>query len=586
MRRRPTVLGATVAASVVVLAGCTDTLTGTTPTGTLTPPGPTATVATSSAPTQRPLVVETVFGHVDLDPTRHFGRTNAIVAKALYQTLTTFSSADQTQPEPGLAQYTISPEGNWLTLRLRADAKFSDGTAVTTDDVIYTLNRALGLGGPPATVLGNIRMTKVDERTMTITSPDSNFALPAILANPAFGILNSSAVKAQGGTIGPGDAASSWLQTHSAGSGPYVLASRTEGSITLRANPHWSGPAPAHPEVVLRDASSGEQVKDLEAGRADVVLDLSPVQTQAIQQDPADMGLGVVTRRSSTVAYLMLNASPKVNRWSADPDFVEAVRSGIDSAALAKLVGGGAVPATGLIPQGIVGALKPAATNRTPTPPPGPTAVTSPSAPPVAPSAPSATLPEPTITATSPNPGGAGAHDGGAARAALKRAGYDGQALALVYAEDEPIQGIPPRALAEAVARQLGAVGITVHPKGMPAAQARAAYDSGTEAFGLWSFTPDFPGPENYLLFAPGHPIGLRAAWPLRASPLVDELTIEALNSVGDDRQAAYRAWQRAVNSSGPFIPLLQPASRFAHGPRVTSVVTNPIWTVDLAQTR
>jgi peptide/nickel transport system substrate-binding protein len=66
----------------------------------------------------------------------------------------------------------------------------------------------------------------------------------------------------------------------------------------------------------------------------------------------------------------------------------------------------------------------------------------------------------------------------------------------------------------------------------------------------------------------------------------VDELTIEALNSVGDDRQAAYRAWQRAMSSSGPFVSLLQPASHYGHGPRVTSLSTNPVWTVDLAQTR
>lgn len=584
MRRRPSVLAAAaVAASVVVLAACTETAPATTPAGSTAvgtgTPGPSGTSPTAPAPTQRPLVVETVFGHVDLDPTQQFGRTNAIVAKALYQTLTTFPAGDQTQPEPGLAQYTISPEGRWLTLRLRADAKFSDGTAVTTDDVIFTLNRALGLGGGPATILGNIRMTKVDERTMTITSPDSNFALPAILANPAFGILNSSAVKAQGGTIGPGDLASPWLQTHSAGSGPYVLVSRTSHSITLKTNPHWTGPTPAHPEVVLRDASPGQQVDDLEAGRADVILDLSPLQSQAIQLDPGDRRLAVVTRRSSTVAYLVLNTSAKVNRWTADPDFAEAVRRGVDSGALAQLVGGGTIPATGLIPQGIVGALKPATSN------PAPTATVGPASPPATPSAsPSVTLPAPTVTAPTPVPTGDG--DPAAARAALKRAGYKGQPLTLVYAEDQPIQGLPPQLLAETIARQLGAVGITVRPKGLPAAEARADYQKGTQAFALWSFTPDYPGPENYLLFAPGHPLGLRAGWTLRTNPLVDGLTVEALDSLGDDREAAYGAWQRAMNSTGPFIPLIQPSSHFAQGARVTSLSTHPIWTVDLAETR
>ena len=597
MRRRPSVLVAVaLTASVVGLTGCTESVDGTTPVGTLTPPGPTASTATAAAPSERPLVVETVFGQVDLDPGQAFSRTGAIISRALYQTLTTLSGQDETQAEAGLAQYTISPEGKWLTLRLRADATFSDGTPVTTDDVIFTLNRAAGLGGLPATILGNLRMTKVDERTMTITSPSANFALPAILANPAFGILNSSAVKAQGGTIGPNDFAGPWLQTHSAGSGPYVLAARTTGTVTLRANPHWNGPPPAHPEIVLRDATAAEQVRDLETGRADIALDVSPSQAEAIQLDPADRALRVVTRRSATTAYLVLNTSAKVNRWTADPDFAEAVRRGLDSAALAKLVGGGTIAAPGLIPQGIFGALKPAATNPAPAPtpsgssgasgtPPPSGAAPSPTATPF-PASPSASLLQPTMTTPTARPRTMDGRDLAAAKAALKRAGYKGEPLTLHYAEEQPIEGVPTKLLAEAVARQLGEAGITVHPKGIAAADARSAYEKGTEAFALWSFTPAFPGPENYLLFAPGHPIGLHAGWPLRAATVVDELTIQALNSVGEDRRATYTSWQRAMNTAGPFVPLVQPASHYAYGSRVTALSTNPIWTIDLAQTR
>ncbi len=546
MRPRPTgraaVLVAAVIASVVTLAACTVPVSGTptsgTPAGTPTPPE-----ATTTTVRQRPLVVETVFGQVDLDPAQQFGSTDEIVAKALYQTLTTFSGSDQTQP--GLAQYTISPEGNWLTLRLREGATFSDGTPVTTDDVIFTLSRAQGLGGPTSRVLGTITMTKVDARTMTITSPGANFALPAILANPAFGILDAAVVKKQGGTIGPHDLATSWLQTHSAGSGPYVLAGRTSHTITLRANPHWPGPPPAHPEVVLKDATPARQAADLESGAADIALDLSPRQAEAIGRAHTD--LSVEAHRSSTVAYLALGRSPKVSPVTADPDFAKAVRLGIDRVALARVVAGGAIPATGLIPQGIVGALPP--TRPTPTHPPT-------------------------------------TRDVAAAKAALKRSSYRGQALTLVYAQDQPIEGVPTGQLADAVARQLRQVGIDVRPQGVPASTFLAAYRAGTLPFALAGFTPDYPGPENDLLFAPGHELGLQAGWQLRDSPTVDELTIAALNSVGADRVPAYRAWQRAMNAAGPFVPLVQPDCHYGHGQHVTSLSTNPIWTIDLAQTR
>lgn len=592
MRRRPSVLAAaaltaaSLMAAAVTLTACTGR--GVEPAGgTPTSPAPTAVAATPGAPTpgaastvtgratgtvtgtSQPLVVETVFGQVDLDPTQQFGRTNAIVAKAVYQTLTTLSSTDPTRAEPALAQYTISPEGRWLTLRLRADATFSDGTPVTTDDVIFTLARAGGLGGAPSRVLGTITMAKVDERTMTITSPGANFELPAILANPAFGILNAAVVKAHGGTIGPQDRARSWLQTHSAGSGPYVLAARQAGSITLAANPHWSGPAPAHPEVVIKDATPAQQVSDLESRAADIVLDLSPFQAEAVQLDPADAALQTDAATSSTIAYLMLNRSRSVNRWTSDPDFAEAVRLGVDRTLLAQFVAGGATPATGLIPHGIVGALAAPSDGATPLEP-TPTS-TSTATPAPAPSA------APTDRATADLP---------AARAALKRSGYTGEPLTLVYPDDEPIAGVQPGQLADAIAYQLAQVGITVRPSGTSTARALADYEAGRQSLALWSFTPDYPGPGNYLLFAPGHPLGLRAGWPLRANPAVDDLTIAALNSVGANRSGAYTAWQEAMDAAGPFVPLVQPAAHYAYGPRVSELSTSPIWTVDLALTR
>jgi peptide/nickel transport system substrate-binding protein len=607
MRRTPTALVAVLSAATVALAACTDAV-GSAAEGTTEPGTPTS-AAQSAGPTappaptpSAPLVVETAFDHVTLDPTRQFERSGAIVAKALYETLTTLSGTSST-PSPGLAQFTISPEGNWLTLRLEAGRTFSDGTPITTDDVIFTLDRAQGLGGPTASVLGHITMTKVDDRTMTITSPGANFALPAILANPAFGILNSKVVKEHGGTIGPKDSAGAWLQTHSAGSGPYVLGSVAQGKIRLSANPRWHGTPPAHPEVVLRDASPARQLEDLEAGRADIALDLSPLQAQAIQLDPDDRDLTVVAQRSLTTAYLAINRSAKVNKWTADPQVAEAIRRGVDAPALAQLVAGGTIVANGLIPEGIVGALKPAS-NQAPstgtstegpgTPAAGTTAGPSPSSPAPGSSSPGSSSPStsspgspssgatPSPTSTTPATG----HDVAAAKAALKGSGYRGQPIPLVYAEDLPIQGVPTAELAEAIAYQLAEVGIKAVPRGLPASQALADYRDGKLALALVGWTPDYPDPENYLAFAPGHLLGLRAGWHLRQDPRIDGLTIAALSSVGADRAAAYGEWQRAMNAQGAFVPLIQPASHYAHGDRVTSLSTNPVWTIDIARTR
>ena len=611
MRRRlvrPTVV-ATVGVLALATAACTTATTSTAtpvPTGGTTPGAATTTPPPTTA--SAPLVLGAVFDHSTLDPTRQFDRSGSMLTHALYETLTTLDPVDPTKVVPGIAEYTLSPEGRWLTLRLRKGLVFSDGSPVTTDDVIFTLERAKGLSGPASSIIGTVSITKVDDRTFTLSSTGSNFALPAILANPAFGILNATAVKAHGGTIGPGDTASSYLSQHSAGSGPYVIESvRGSSEVRLKANPLWVGTKPAFPEVVVRNLDAKRQLSELQSGGVDVALDLSPSQAEKVDAGSKVPPATVTTMRSSTLVYLALARNKALNQWTADPDFVEAVRRGLDREALARAAPG-STPAAGLIPAGIVGALEDLAPSPTPTATatdstggvgtgtPSPSSATSST------SSPGSSSPSSTGASATPSPavttGANGmptpvvtlplvpARDVGAAKAALRRSGYRGQPIPLSYAADLPIQGIPTSALAVAVRSQLAEVGIKVQLNPAPAAEALAAYRSGRSAFSLWGWSPDFPDPENYLAFAPGELVGSRAGWARGTDQVVDDLTEAARESVGDNRAGAYAAWQLAMNERSPFVPLVQPSTRFASGDRVKTVPGNPVWTLDLARIR
>lgn len=620
MRRRP--VRPLVVATLGVLAlgsvaACTADPDAPAPTGGTTPRSTPAAASTTTA--TRPLVVDAVFDHTTLDPTQQFNRTGAMVSHALYATLTSLDPDDPTKVEPGLADYTLSPEGRWLTFRLRKGLVFSDGTPITSDDVLFTIERAKGLGGPVSSLLGTVSTVRVDARTFTLSSPSANFALPAILANPAFGILNSTVVKANGGTIGPGDTATGYLTTHSAGSGPYVLDSvRGSAEVRLAPNPHWAGTRPKFPELVVRNTTPQQQLADVQSGDADVALDLSPSQasevasagldptaapsTTAGTETPAGAqtpAVTVKTMRSSTLVYLSLDRNKAVNAWTANPDFVEAVRLGLDRVALAEAASG-SEPAAGLIPAGIVGALKDVAPQPTPsgssttdgsTGTPAPTTST-PTGPVTSATGDSATpsavvttgadgIPTPVVTMPVVPP-----RHLAAARAALKRSGYAGQPIPLSYAADLPIQGIPRTALATAVRDQLAEVGIKVKLNPAPARDVVAAYRDGRTAFGLWSWSPDYLDPANYLAFAPGDLLGARTGWGRGVDPVIDDLTQAASASVGDDRAGAYAAWQLAMNARSPFVPLLQLATRVASGARVEAAPGNPVWTLDLARIR
>ena len=375
MRRRlvrPTTVAAIGVLALAPASACTAGPAGPPSTATTSgrAPGTTTGSATASASATAsvPLVVGAVFDHSTLDPTRQFDRSGAMLTHALYQTLTSLDPSDPTKVVPGMAEYTLSPEGRWLTLRLRKGLRFSDGTPVTTDDVLFTLERAKGLSGPTASIIGTISLTKVDNRTFTLTSAGSNFALPAILANPAFGIVNSTVVKAHGGTIGPGDTASAYLSQHSAGSGPYVIGSvHGTSEVRLQANPLWSGPKPAFPGIIVRNLDADHQLAELRSGRVDVALDLSPSQAAAVgtpsppaptaQTSPTEQtastaptsptssassasSVRVTTMRSSSLVYLALGRSPALNAWTGNPDFAEAVRRGLDRDALTRVASG------------------------------------------------------------------------------------------------------------------------------------------------------------------------------------------------------------------------------------------------------
>ena len=145
------------------------------------------------------------------------------------------------------------------------------------------------------------------------------------------------------------------------------------------------------------------------------------------------------------------------------------------------------------------------------------------------------------------------------------------------------MQGLSFSSIAESVQAQLNEVGINVTLAPAPVATELDAYRGGTETIGLWYWGPDFPHPANYLVFAPGQLVGLRAGWPAEADPKSVELANAAQAATDADRVAAFEAWQKQQNETGPFIPLLQPAQNVVTARSVSSVSTNPVWTVDLA---
>jgi peptide/nickel transport system substrate-binding protein len=135
--------------------------------------------------------------------------------------------------------YEVSDDGLTYTFTLRDDVDFHDGSPVTADDVVYTVERMLALGIGTYRNFGNVEGAEsVDDHTVRI---HLSAPFPGMIqALTRLYILNADLVRAN---EREGDWGQTWLQSNSAGSGPYTLVSfQPEQQFTIDAvEDYWQG---------------------------------------------------------------------------------------------------------------------------------------------------------------------------------------------------------------------------------------------------------------------------------------------------------------------------------------------------------
>jgi peptide/nickel transport system substrate-binding protein len=497
--------------------------------------------SSSSTATNHVLVIDKSFDMKTADPQREFEVSGGIVAKSLYSTLLTFKGSDSATPVPEVASsYTASADAKTFTFHLRNDIKFSDGTPLTSADVLFSFNRLINIKGNPSFLLAGITVTTPDASTVVLTSQDPNPAIPFIIPNPALGIVNSKVVKAHGGTDQPGadkaDTAESFLNSASQGSGPYILKSfSTTTEVDLTANPGYFGPKPFYNTVVIRNIQAPAQLINIQKGSNEVAIDLSSDQAASLN------GSSVQVKASPgpNVFFLFANDNPKISKVTPNRHFQNAVRAALDYASYVQLAGAGAIQAPGVVPSMFLGALTPADDAK---------------------------------------------FDLTRAKSELAASGISNPTVNLGFPSDFTLNGISFSTLAQKVQANLQAAGITVNLTGSPISTALADYRAGTEQMGLWLWGPDYPDPNDYLVFLPGQLVGLRAGWAAGSDPSLEALGVQASSTTDNTaRGQLFQQIQRQLNTDGPFFPLIQPGQVIAASKGVTGADYNPTWTIDPA---
>ena len=264
------------------------------------------------------------------DPAASFGLVDDQVASLVYDTLLTMDSSGTLGP--GLATDWSRVSDTELTVTLREDATFHDGTPVTADDVVASLARLMdGTGALAKSALLTPGTVTADGNVITVTTDAPYGPLENSLANVA--ILAKADI----------DDPDNFSETAN-GSGPYTFESYTGDDITLVANEeYWDG-APEIDTVVLRYiADADARFNALLAGQVDIATRVAPNYVDRIESND-DFYIEAVSPPSMIVMIEQHNGP------LADARVRQAIAYAIDREAIAETImrGVNAVPLNAL----------------------------------------------------------------------------------------------------------------------------------------------------------------------------------------------------------------------------------------------
>jgi peptide/nickel transport system substrate-binding protein len=505
---------------------------------------PHAGAQTASDP--KTLIVGASFDIKSLDPARGFEQIGGMVHKATYNTLVTLDENDISKVVPDLAEsWDVSPDAKVFTFHLRQGVKFhNSGNAMTSADVKWSIERAMGIKGNPSFILDGITSIETpDPLTVRVNKSDADPAFIAKGSFPVFAVLDSKVVREHGGVSGPdantNDTAEQWLNQNSAGTGPFVMtryAPDTEVDVVKFAG-YWGGDAPFERVIYRNIPTAATQKLTLQAGDIDIATEISPDSVADLQADP---GIKVVQGTGSDIFFLLMNENPALTNGAMSNAQVQlAVRYAIDYDGINALVGGPAATPATILPIGFLGAY-------------------------------------PTDRAFK--------RDLGAATTLLSEAGYpNGFSVDLQYPTNFSRSGVSFDIVAQKIQSDLAEVGINVTLKPGEINTELANYRAGNEGFGFWLWGPDYFDSNDYLAFLPEGIVGKRANWTnANSDPTIqqlrDQINVETNTT---NRSLLWQQAQDYLMQNGPFAVIVQPGIYIGTRSRIGNYVYNPQWRVN-----
>ena len=259
--------------------------------------------------------------------------TSAILAN-FYDALTEFD--EESRVVPALASEWRNPDTRTWVFRLRPGVRFHGGRPLTSEDVVFSLERARHHPTTAqASYLVEVESVRAIDRETVEVRTRRPFA--ALLANlTPIAIVPANAPPEIGEPVG---------------TGAYRLGKTTPGSVELvPAKESWRPGPPARPVVFVVDGSPGRRLERLLSGEVDVACDLPEESVADLRES---RGCREVSQPGSTVEYLRLS---RLEAPFRDRRVRQAVDLALDRVAyLAGVHAGIGQPAGQLVVPGVFG---------------------------------------------------------------------------------------------------------------------------------------------------------------------------------------------------------------------------------------
>lgn len=299
---------------------------------------------------------------ITLDPGETFEISTGEIMGNSYDRLIRLDVNDPSKLVTDIAKsWSVSADGKTYSFELKPGMKFASGNALSAEDVVFSLQRAVILDKAPAFILTQFGFTKDNVKdkikqtgplTLTMETDKSyapSFVYNCLTANVA-AIVDKKLVlsKEVNGDLGYG-----WLKTNYAGSGPLKVREwRANEIVALERNDNYYGEKAKLARVIYRHVKeAATQRLLLEKGDADIARNLSPQDLAAIA---SNKDIKTTATPKGTVFYFSLNQK---NPILAKPEVREAFKWLVDYAAIGDtLVKNIGVIHQNFLPIGLLGA--------------------------------------------------------------------------------------------------------------------------------------------------------------------------------------------------------------------------------------